>query len=123
MAGFTTAYGNSVMDHIFRNQALTPPAAVYVGYSTDGAAECADANYVRKAITFGAFAGKASANTGVILFETADAGHNVHSFALFTAETSGTQMTDWKARTGGTLALEAGQQARIPVGDYDLASA
>jgi hypothetical protein len=123
MAGFTTAYGNSVMDHVFRNQALTPPTTVYAGYSTDGTNECADANYARQAITLSAFAAKASANTGALTFPAANAGHNVHSLALFTLESGGTQMTDWKALTGGTQALTAGQQFRVPIGDYDLATA
>lgn len=120
MAGFTDAYENTVLDHIFRNQSYTPPTTVYVGYSVSTGTECTDANYVRKAITFSAASGGATSNASAVTFEAAAVGHNVVECALFTAESSGTQMTDWKALTGGTIALSAGQQYRIPAGDYDL---
>lgn len=120
MAGFTTAYGNSVLDKVFRNQALTPPVAVYAGYSSAAGTESSDANYIRQAITFGAAATKAISNTGAVTFPAVAAAENCVECALFTAATAGTQMTDWKALTGGTVALVIGQQARIPVGDYDV---
>lgn len=120
MPGLTDAYELLVLDHLFRNQALTPPVTVYVGYSASAGVECADAAYARQAITFGAAANGAIANTGAVTFPAAAAGHNVVEAALFTAANGGTQMTDWKALTGGTVALTTGQQFRIPVGDYDV---
>lgn len=120
MAGFTDAYELSVLDHIFRNQALTPPATVYVGYSKSAGVEANDANYVRQAITFAAASSGAVVTSAAVTFPAAAGAHNVVECALFTASTGGTQMTDWKALTSGTVALAIGQQFRIPAGSYTV---
>lgn len=120
MAGFTDAYELLVLDHIFRNQALTPPANVYVAYSSAAGVECTDATYARQPITFSAASAGAITNSGAVTFPAQTAPGNVVECALLTASTAGTQMTDWKALTGGTIALAAGQQFRIPAGEYDI---
>lgn len=120
MAGFTDGYELTVLDGVFRAGYTQAPATVYVGYSVSTGTECTDANYVRKAITFSAASAGAITNSGAVTFEAAAVGHNVVECALFTAESAGTQMTDWKALTSGTVTLTAGQQFRLPAGDYDL---
>lgn len=120
MAGFTDAYASTLCDHIFRNQAYTPPSTVYIGLSTNGTDECTDANYARQAVTLSAASAGATSNTGALTYPAAAAQYNVHSAAAFTALSGGTRMTDYKALTGGTQTIAIGQQFRFPVGDVDL---
>jgi len=60
-------------------------------------------------------------NTAAVTFPAQTAGGNVVECALFVDVSGGVQITDWKALTAGTVALSAGQQFRIPAGDYDIA--
>ena len=123
MAGFTTAYQAQVGNKIFRNVPLTASSATkYVGYSMSAGTENTDGNYVRQVITFGAFVATTgiSTNSSAVTFPAAAAGHNVVECCLFTATTGGTQISDWKALTGGTVALTTGQQFRIPAASYQL---
>jgi hypothetical protein len=120
MPGFTDAYELTVLDHIFRNQSLTPPATMYVGYSKSAGTESTDANYVRQAITFAAANAGAIVSSGAVTFPAVAASDSVVENALFSAATAGTQMTDWKALTGGTISLAIGQQYRIPAGSYTV---
>ena len=117
---FVTAYANTVLNGVFRAGYTEAPATVYVGYSKTAGTEADDENYVRQPITFSDATAGAITNSGAVTFPAADAGHNVVEAALFSAEELGTQMTAWKALTGGTVTLSAGQQFRIPASDYDV---
>jgi hypothetical protein len=119
MAGFTDAVELTLLDHFFRGQSFTPPATVYLGYSVSTGTECTDANYVRQAVTLSAASSRATTNSVAVTFPAIAVGHNVVQHAVFSAASGGYQITDWVARTGGTLTLTAGQQNRVPVGDYD----
>lgn len=120
MAGFTDAYELTVLDHIFRNQALTPAATVYVMYSKSAGTEADDAGYARQPITFSAASSGSITNSAAVTFPAAVGAHNVVECALVSASTGGTQLTDWKALTGGTVALSIGQQFRIPASSYTV---
>lgn len=101
LTGWTEAYATSILDKIFRNQTLTPAATTYVGVSINGSTELASQyGYVRPAAAWHAFdASGVTENTALISYPTntagGDWGHITH-YAVFTAETSGTQMTAWK---------------------------
>lgn len=120
MAGVTDAYELMVLDGVFRGGYTEAPDTVYVGYSKSTGVEADDANYVRQAITFSAATAGAITNSAAVTFPAVAGAHSVVECALFTAATSGTQITDWKALTGGTVSLAIGQQFRIPAGDYDV---
>ena len=120
MAGFTDTYVDTVGDGVFRSGYTEAPAAVYLAYSSSASTECTDTGYVRKAVTLSAFSSGITANTAAVTFDAQDSSGDVVECALFDAESAGNQMTDWKALTGGTENLTAGQQFRVPIGDYDL---
>jgi hypothetical protein len=70
---------NIVINHIFRNQAYTPPTIVYVALFTSvtgleantPSAEVIGNAYARQAITFSAASGGATSNSSNITFPTA----------------------------------------------------
>jgi len=64
---------NELLDHLLGTGEYTPPATVYLGYSTadptddgSGLAEPSSGNYSRKAVTFNAAASRALDNQRVI---------------------------------------------------------
>ena len=120
MAGLTDAMELNVLETVFRNGAYDYPTTVYMAYSKSTGVEADDANYIRQAITFSAASAGAVTNSGAVTFPAVAGAHNAVEGALFTAESAGTQITDWKALTGGTVALAIGQQLRVPAGDYDI---
>ena len=82
-AGALTTYGdNTWLNHIF-GTAYTPVATVYIGLSTASpgkaatGASCSEVansgSYARKAITFGAAASRAVAQSGTVTFNQATA--------------------------------------------------
>ena len=79
--GVTTAWANKILDHIFKNTAITVPTNLYVGVSTanptddaSGLAEPSGGAYARKNHnTWDSAASKATENTGAITFTQATA--------------------------------------------------
>ncbi len=68
--GLSDARENTVIDHIFRNAAFTPPTTVYVALHTaypgdTGASEVAGGSYARQALELDAAAAGASQNTNI----------------------------------------------------------
>lgn len=120
MPGLHADIADTIGDHVFRNQSYTPPTTVYAGYSASTGTESTDANYARQAITLSAFSSGASANSAIVEFPAVAASDSVVEGALFDAASGGNQMTPWKAVTGGTKSVSAGEQPRIPIGDYDV---
>ena len=41
MPGFTDSYENTLLNHVFRNGAYTPPTTVYIGVFTATPTDCA----------------------------------------------------------------------------------
>lgn len=109
MSSFTDYLENAALNHIFRNTALTSPAAVYLALFTvaptdaGGGTEVTGAGYARQAITFGAPSGGAIANTGAVSF-TASGGNfgSVVAVGIFDAATAG-NMLAWDAITAATV--------------------
>jgi hypothetical protein len=68
---FSTYFGNAIINHMLRNQAFSPPSAIYVSLHNGdpglaGGNEIAGAS--RQAVTLGAASNKATSNTGVLNF-------------------------------------------------------
>jgi hypothetical protein len=109
MSSFTDYLENAALNHIFRNVAMTSPAAVYLALFTvaptdaGGGTEVTGSGYARQAITFGAPAGGAIANTGAVSF-TASGGNfgTVVAIGIFDAATAG-NMLAWDAITSATV--------------------
>lgn len=88
--GLTTAWANKILDHIFKNDALSVPTNLYVGASTanpgddaSGISEPSGGAYARKNHNdWNIATSKATDNDGAITFETATAswGEITHCF-------------------------------------------
>lgn len=124
MSSFTDYLENAALNHIFRNTALTSPAAVYLALFTvaptdaGGGTEVTGAGYARQAITFGAPAGGAIANTGAVSF-TASGGNfgSVVAVGIFDAATAG-NMLAWDAITAATV--NDTDTLEFAIGDIDI---
>lgn len=118
---------NELLDHVFRNAAYTPPAAVYLGLYTaaptdaGGGTQVTGGAYARQAITFGAASGGTISNTSAASF-TASGGSfgAVVAVGVFDALTSG-NMLMWKAISSVTVA--SGETLNFPIGDIDISLA
>lgn len=83
MGAFSNYLENIVLDHIFRNQAYTPPTTVYVALCTADPGEAAtgasmnevsnSGGYQRVAVTFGAASGGQISNSSAVTFPQASA--------------------------------------------------
>lgn len=93
---------NKLGDHVFRNTAYTPASVVYLALlkaiplrqTATPASEVTEVSYVRKAITFGAWANGRGLNSAAVTFATpltdwAPASAPVVALAIMDAETSG----------------------------------
>lgn len=124
MSSFTDYLENAALNHIFRNTALTSPAAVYLALFTvaptdaGGGTEVTGAGYARQAITFGAPSGGAIANTGAVSF-TASGGNfgSVVAVGIFDAATAG-NMLAWDAITAATV--NDTDTLEFAIGDIDI---
>lgn len=107
MAGSKSDYlENKLLDHTLKNTAYTSPAAVYAALfttiPTDAApgTEVSGGSYARQAITFGAAAAGASANSVAVTFPAASAPWGACvAFAIFDALTVG-NMLYWSELLG-----------------------
>lgn len=115
MAGFTTAYSRTVLDDAIDN-------TDYIAWSANGSSETA--NLARTAVTeWDASTDTDPAvrsNTGALLSAAASDTVTVSHFAVYSAETEGTQKTDWTALTGGSRALLAGDKLSVAAGAIDV---
>lgn len=125
MADFSDYLENELLDHVFRNAAYTPAAAVYLGLFTaapsdaGGGTEVSTGGYAREAITFGAASGGAISNTSAVEF-TASGGNfgTITHVGIFDAATTGNLLA-WKAITNVTI--NDGDTLNFPIGDIDVA--
>jgi hypothetical protein len=124
MSSFSDYLENAVLNHVFRNTALTAPAAVYLALYTaaptdaGGGTQVSGAGYARQAITFGAPSGGAIANTGAVAF-TATGGNygTVVAVGIFDASTAGNLLA-WDDITSAVI--NDGDTLNFPVGDIDI---
>ena len=133
MAGFSTYYANKVIEHMFRGQAFTPPATVYVAlFSADTGLEAnaptgelVGNGYSRKAVTLAEAASAATSNSVEILTDTATGDWlEAAYFAIVDHETNtnwGTNVNvmGWNQLTTAKTA-ESGDVLRFLVGELDI---
>jgi hypothetical protein len=89
-------YENKIIDHMFRGQAFTPPATVYLALftvapgETGGGTEVSGGGYARKPVTFSAASAGSTSNSSDIDFGTATANWGtIVAVGLFDAATGG----------------------------------
>lgn len=118
----------ALLNHVYRNTALTSPTTVYVALYTaaptdaGGGTECSGTDYERIAATFGAPSGSPLeiANSSEVSFGTDSDGSfgTLTHFGLFDAETSG-NLLDWGALTTSKTPA-AGDPVRFATGELTL---
>jgi hypothetical protein len=96
---FTNFLELELLDHVFRNSAYTPPAAVYAALftaapgETGGGTEVSGGTYAREAITFGAAADGEVTNSAEVDFGTATANWGTISHVgIFDASSAGNML-------------------------------
>lgn len=124
-AAMTTYLSNELLDHILGTGAYTPPATVYVALFTaapsdaGGGTEVTGGDYAREAVTFGAAASGAVANTGAVTFGPATANWGIVThMALFDAASAG-NMLFWGA-LDASRTVNSGDSAEFAIGDLDV---
>ena len=118
----------AVLNHVFRNTALTSPTTVYVGLwngdPTDtglGGTEVTttiDATG-RKAATFGAPSGGVIASTADVDFGAADAGATITHFAIMDAASAGNMLAHG-ALVGGSQTISTGNDVKFATGNLTV---
>lgn len=124
MSSFSDYLEDAVLNHVFRNTALTSPASVHLALfttlPTDSAAgtEVAGNNYGREAITFGAPSGGAIANTVAVSFNAIGGNFGtVTAVGIYDAATAG-NMLAWADITDATV--NDGDTLTFAIGDIDV---
>ena len=109
MSSFSDYLENAVVNHVFRNTALTSPTTVYLALYTaaptdaGGGTQVSGGGYAREAITFGAPSGGVITNSSAVSF-TADgaAFGDVVAVGIFDAATAGNLLA-WDDITTATV--------------------
>lgn len=124
MSDYSDFLENELLDHVFRNSAYTPPAAVYLALYTvaptdaGGGTQVSGGGYARQAITFGVASGGAISNTSAVGFTAAGANFGtIVAVGIFDALTTGNLLA-WKAIT--SVAINDGDTLNFPIGDVDV---
>ncbi|GHF71286.1 phage tail fiber protein [Seohaeicola zhoushanensis] len=124
MSSFSDYLENALLNHVFRNTALTSPTNVYLALYTanptdaGGGTEVTGGGYTRQAITFGAASGGAISNTAAVEFTASGASFGtVTGVGIFDAS-SGGNLLAWDAIT--SAAVGDGDTLSFAIGDIDL---
>lgn len=87
MGQITTFLEKKILDHILKVASYTPPASIYMGFSTttpnpDGTNFTAPTytGYARKQVTFNAAASRAITNNGIVTFDPCSSGNNTLTY-------------------------------------------
>jgi len=124
MSSFSDFLENELLDHVFRNASYTPPTTVYLALFTvaptdaGGGTEVSGSGYTRQAITFGAAASGAIANTAAVEFEATGGNFgDIVATGVFDAASAGNLLA-WDGIT--TVTINDTEILRFPVGDIDV---
>jgi hypothetical protein len=124
MSTFSDYLEDAALNHVFRNTALTSPAAVYLALYTvaptdaGGGTQVTGNDYARQAVTFGAPSGGEIANTAEVSFtSTHDPVQSVVAVGYFDASTAGNLLA-WDTITAADLGV--GAEIKFPVGDLTI---
>lgn len=127
MAGTASNYlENAIINHVFRNSALTSPTTVYAALFTavaDGEAgtvtEVSGNNYSRTAITFGAPSNGVSSNSADVTFPTPSGSWGtIVGIGIYDASSGGNLLAYDGAITSQTVA--SGNTVRIVSGAFSI---
>jgi hypothetical protein len=125
MAGLSDYLENIVINHLFRNQAYTPPATIYVGLFTTaptdagGGTEVSGGSYARQSVTLSAASGGSTSNSADITFPTATADWGtIVAAGIFDASTAGNLLA-WNNLTQSKT-VNNGDTFRITAGNLTL---
>ena len=105
MAGYTTAYAQTVLDWAHPTSANGD----YVAYSANGSSE--SGSFARTAIGATGWAAATAAdpsvkaNNGILTSAAASSGATITHFAVWSAVSAGTQKTDWTTLTASRTVL------------------
>mgnify|MGYP001573485016 FL=1 len=133
MSEFSDYYENTIINHLLRNQAFTPPAAVYVALFTavtgleanNPTAEVLGGAYARQAVTLSAASGGATSNSADVTFPEATASWGTVSHVAIvdhaTNITWGTNVNVlmWSALDVSKV-VDSGDTFKINIGDLDI---
>lgn len=129
MAALSDYAEDALLDHLLSVSSYTPAATLYLALFTSSAGlenntegsqtEVSGGSYARKAVTFNAASGGATANTAAVEFDeaTGDWGTLTH-VAVMDALTSGNVLC-WGALTS-SKAIETGDQFKFSAGNLDI---
>jgi predicted metal-binding membrane protein len=124
MSSFSDYLENALLNHVFRNTALTAPTTVYLALYTaaptdaGGGTQVSGGGYARQAITFGAPSGGAIANTSAVSFTATGAAYGtVVAVGIFDASTAGNLLA-WDDITSAVI--NDGDTINFPIGDIDV---
>ena len=124
MSSFTDYLEDAVLNHVFRNTALTSPTSVYAALFTSaptdagGGTEVSGGGYSRQAVTFGAPSGGAISNSADISWTASGAAFGtVVATAIFDAVTAG-NMLSWASITSATI--NDGDTLTFTAGNYSI---
>jgi hypothetical protein len=117
---------NKILDHVLRNTTYTPAGTVYVALFTSdptdtagGGTEVTGGAYARTAVTFGAAASGAVANSGAVNFPTATADWGtVTHVALMDAASAGNKL--WSGALTVSRNVTNGTAFSFAIGDLTV---
>lgn len=125
MANLSDYYENKIIDHMFRNQAFTPPSTLYLALYTvapsdaGGGTEVSGGSYARQSFTLTAASGGASSNSADITFPTATANWGtIVAVGILDASTGGNLLM-W-GNLASSKIVNSGDTFKINAGDLDI---
>ena len=124
MSSYSDYLENAILNHVFRNSALTSPTNVYLALYTvaptdaGGGTEVSGGGYARQAITFGAASGGAISNTAAVQFTASGANFGtIVAVGIFDA-LSGGNLLAWDAISSAVI--NDGDTIDFAIGDIDI---
>lgn len=124
MSSFSDYLENAVLNHVFRNTALTSPTTVYVALFTaaptdaGGGTEVSGGGYARQSVAFDAPSGGATTNSAQVSFTASGANFgDVVAVGLFDASSAGNLLA-WDGIT--TATINDGDTLNFAAGDIDI---
>jgi hypothetical protein len=124
MSSFSDYLENAVLNHVFRNTALTAPTTVYLALYTalptdaGGGTQVSGGGYARQAITFGAPSGGVINNTSAVSFTASGAAYGtVVGVGIFDALSAGNLLA-WDDITSAVV--NDGDTINFPISNITL---
>lgn len=123
MSSFSDYLEEAVLNHVFRNSALSAPASVHLALYTvaptdaGGGTQMTGTGYARQAITFGAPSAGAISNTAAVTFTAGGAWSAAVAVGVFDASSAG-NLLSWQTITSATLGN--GDSLTFAIGDLDI---